>query len=398
MKNQNQEIKTNYYFVFFVLIFSILFLTYMIVPTFWGADTYGFYLKYCLGKPSLINNVPFLSNLIFESWRCSVLSYKILMTFIFIVWVLILKKTLELFKPENVWKNMCVLFAFLPLLQYFFQLEDDNFGYLLMALSSYFMIKGLIKKSRINMGFGVLLVLISGLLFWRGSILFLFNYSFVFLPATGLFLMALFFISFQNKNPFGSSIDLVSQVVNNLIKSLFPALDPHNKVILENTFGLSTIFLLLLFVFFPSIPKELIILSAIFLIMSFFSLKWMLYCVVFLMIGSIFNKVYVNRFTILIAGLTFLIYNSILFTTILPNSNDWNVIQEAKELSMDLNMTLKGDWSHGYWLLYQGVNTPYFGGFPEKYDLNHSVVLTTDLNLNCPIYKRKFNTLIYICP
>jgi hypothetical protein len=98
-------------------------------------------------------------------------------------------------------------------------------------------------------------------------------------------------------------------------------------------------------------------------------------------------------------ALVFLAYNAWLFTTFLPTNQDWEIINDAKQLSIEKGIKLNTDWTHGYWAIYQGINTPYYAGIPNHYDFNHSMVLSYFIpDLNCPIIKQNSNTIIYICP
>jgi hypothetical protein len=353
-----------------------------------------------MGKPQLIVNIPIASDLLFNSIPCSVLGFKIIMLLIFTAWLLVVLGILELFSPKNIWKNMCCLFAFLPLMGFFFQLEDDNFGYILLTLSQYFVIKGIIKKSRIDTIIGVTIVGLTGLLFWRGSILFLFNYSFITFFSLGLFLIVLTFFSFGFYNPTGSPLTLIYEEIKFIFFNLFPSFDSINSKVLENAIGVSSIMIMILFIFYPSIPNNLLIISGIFIIASLFSIKWSLYTLPFLLIGTVFDKFKIlNILTIILMALVFLAYNAWLFTTFLPTNQDWEIINDAKQLSIEKGIKLNTDWTHGYWAIYQGINTPYYAGIPNHYDFNHSMVLSYFIpDLNCPIIKQNSNTIIYICP
>lgn len=321
---------------------------------------------------------------LFELMPDSVFFFKCVMFVCFFLSVLALWLIVKEFFEERIaWLSIFVLLAASPIMLFSFgNFENEIFAYPLLFFAFYY----LIQRDLPSLKWLSLPLLAIALFFWGGSAFFL------------IALVPLFFIL---------SVPSILIIVNSLplfLGFLFPT-----NVLESRLFaGFFDLFLLVFAVpfVFGLKNKKLWLSFVILLVFVGLQGKFNLLLIPFIVlsIGFALSKFSLNKYLTILCIVLILGWQVSFFFQ-QPTSEDWLLVNEAKQLAIHNNCVVRNDWSVGLWLNYVGVDTNSRNGASEfGYDYNSFekpfVALTVE-DLDCNKIKSyqsvTRNLNLYLC-
>ncbi len=354
--------------VFCLLIISFIpFVLYLQKPLMNGFDGYGYNSYNCntLMEPHLVDNlITPASKFVFQLMPCSMFWPKIVLWFLFFLTLIVFGLIGELFDLEYGWLyglfgGLCTIFV-----SSFFELEEMTFGYPLIFLAEFFVLKYVKGKQEFyvsvdnerNKWFALACVLLAGL-FWKGSIIFLFWLGLI-LP--GLVVVVLPVVLLYGWR-------LVHMVIIPRVIESLPLV------------GLVYLFFFNYFWFWIPRVYWKFLLPLLFLMLV--SVKYTLFVLPFLLVGvaqmvnSSKRKKVVLRVLVGVSLVGFVLagVNGLSHA---PNLNEIELIEFAV-CEADGNKIFN-EWSFGYWVFYFGGSTNFFaGGINPDYNSVKGIIITS---------------------
>jgi hypothetical protein len=271
-----------------------------------------------------------------------------------------------------------VLFGITPLFYSVFVGQPNQFMGFALACCGIALIELVkdFKKPDMFLLFGLVNILLS-FFFWRASPI--------------LILAPLFFRYDKTKisHKIGALVLflLLLALFWNDLTGTFNAIINQNVISAEQAPGLGIIFIIPFLLFWKKMPKNLQIISAIFIIIGLIHAKYMFLAVPWLTVGFLnwinenkkhFNLIVLGFLLINLVSVGFLVYS------LFPTQDDVNLADTAISTAKDTNLY----WSYDYkWLMYaKGIPFQYTDG-PNFQDLNKPfyAIIRQDDNLNCPV-------------
>lgn len=360
---------------------GILFLMHLLIPYPVGNDAVYFFGVGCNWNVET-QNIYLIPKLFFQSIGCNLILFKIVGAVLAFFCFFIIGKTAQLLNKKNGW--VAIPFSFFSLAMPFglIQLEDDLLALPFLFLSNYFFLKGFLEKKERFYFLALILIVFTGLFFWRGAVVYLLSLSFFFLPSRIIIISALLFIK-----GFGSE----------MIISIFPYFE--NQVIEElPLLGLQYQYLGWLGLF---LVYEKIWLFIPFLFFAFLKAKYAIHLSFWLAIGVIpliklfqtnsnlnqkFPEILIKNLTILvlIMGLLFSIAQGYALLHQYPTPNQIQAIKETIELSKKEKLKINNDWALGYYIrFYGGQPNHEAGGKINTSYLKNSITLSEKKFIQC---------------
>jgi hypothetical protein len=335
---ENQRIEVIKVICLLLLCF-VAFAGVFIRPTLFGFDSYATLL--CVqGDCSMLGFQPLAVEL-FNLMPDSLFFFKIIMFVCFFLSVLALWLISKSFFGERIaWLSIFILLSASPIMLFSFgNFENEIFAWPLLFFAFYY----LIQKDLPSLKWLSLPLIGIALFFWGGSAFFL------------VALVPLYVIL---------SVPALIIIVNSF-KLFLNFLFPTNVLESRLFAGFFDLFLLVLFVpFVFGIKNKKLWLSFI-LLLIFVGLqgKFNLLLIPFLVlgIGFVLTKFELNKYLTILC-IVLLLGWQVAFFLQQPTSEDWSIVNSAKQLQVDTNYRLVNDWSVGYWLNYVGVDTNSRGG------------------------------------
>lgn len=355
------------------IVVSALFSPYFLLPDISGVDSY-YFLNEIFDKPvSWTFETDPAADFIIHLIPANFIVIKLILLGLLIASSLIMSLTGDLINKNKGWLAGLFCFMSFAWLQFFLRLENDVFAYPLILLSLYFIVRA--KKTK-NPYWGVASLLTLGLacLFWKASALMFLSHALIWLPGIV------------------AAIGLIAWKWETLIGFFWFG----SQYVSEDTpiFGIT--YNVLLLIGLLGLPTFLIAPTALFAVIAFFHAKYAFFLVPFLALGIINVKLKplakkydgLKIFLVLL-----LIFNVLLYSNILPNSEVMDTISVGVQKAEELNKPLMNDWGYGYWVAWQGGTASEWGsGFnipkePEEY-AGHVVITAFNLT-KCDLIEEK---------
>lgn len=373
--------RTEKEYIALILLTILIFIPLFIRPEVIGyADTY-YYLNYIFGKSdSMRVSLPIIQSF-FSIFPASFLFIKMVMLCISLFSVLLFYKTCKLITDKAIYPAILLL-LFTPFSKIFMTFETSLFGLPFIFLSLYFIVKYKMKPNKKIFDFDIIFSLYSlffAVIFWRFTI----YYLPVFLIMTGFNLFYVF-----------SNILLIP-----FIPKLLLVARP-NILILENHPFVGVKPMLLLF---PAYLRKFNIVPVLLLSwLTLFNYKfiYLLVPIALINIAVLFNKECNPMLKFLsVFGFVALLLSTLMFSvTATPNTDIDNAITQAKHVQNDLNKEVSINWSFGYYAIWHGVDTNYYGTYKKREYKGFTVTVPNDKGLeNCREIEKHKSVWIYDC-
>lgn len=160
--------------------------------------------------------------------------------------------------------------------------------------------------------------------------------------------------------------------------------------------GLINFWFLFPFIFFICYinDRRARLLGYVSIVMVFWNTKFFIFLLPFLALAipkglEKLEKYPTLRFSLYIIAFCGLFGWNIAFFMQQPTNIDVFMVSEAIKLSKDTNLPLLNDPSFGYWIMAQGIKTPYNPGTWKKFDANVPGIYLTSKDLNCGLISSK---------
>jgi hypothetical protein len=353
-----EAIKVLCLFLFCFLAFAVVFVR----PTLFGFDSYASVL--CVrGACDMLSFQPLavgLFGLLIEN----LFLFKFLMFVCFFLSVWALWKIVTVYFDERVaWLSIFGLLALSPLMLFSFgNFENEVFAYPLLFWGFYC----LIQANKLGKLLFFLLVGVS-IGFWGGG---------------AYFLLALL--------PFYLILMPISIVLLILLNELFVGFLIPTTILESRLFaGYFDLFLLILTIpfIFGIKNKKLWLSLALILIFTGLQGKFNILLIPFLILGLgfIILKFQINAYQLMLICTFLIIGWQISFWFQQPTTQDFELVNQAKDVKSQTGFKVYNDWSNGYWLNYVEIDTNFRGGGsnPDYNNLTKPFIALTQTELDC---------------
>ena len=302
-----------------------------------GFDSYAFKAFVCTGWNKTLGSNP-LATYFFELMPCNLLFFKVVMfvSLLLSLWFifLIVKK---FFEERTAWISIFLLLSLSPIMLFEFgKFENELLAYPFIVFAIY----SLLNKK----WFAGLSGFTASIVFWGWPYYFTFGLS---------------------------SANIVMEM------KLFSGLLP--------LFGL--VFVVPLIFLFKD--KKILVGALLSVVMFLWNAKFFIFLMPFLALGLgnlieiLKNREQLQNFVYMLAFFLIIGFN-IAFILAQPTNLEHNLIEEAVTYSKENNLSLKNDWSFGYWILDHGIDTGVYGGGSDTnyflYDKPFVAVTNKDLS------------------
>lgn len=368
------------------LVILILLITLIFLPLFFRPDVIGYadnyyYLNFIWGKSEAMPvSLPIIQRF-FSTIPASLLFIKGLMYLITIFSTYIFYKTCKLITKHALYPTILLL-IFTPFSKIFLTFETSLFGLPFMFSSLYFLMKYKMNKEKELLDFNIifsLIFLFLSVIFWRFTI----YYIPIFLIMSGFHSFYIF------------ATILLIPFVPKLIAVAKP-----NLLITENHPIKGFWAMLLLF---PAYFRKFNLVPVLILSwLTLFNYKfiYLLVPIAILNIAVLFKEKHTQTIKILtIFGYCALLLSTMLFSvTALPDTHISDAITQAQHLQKDLNQEVSINWSFGYYAIWHGIDTNYYGSYKKQEYKGHTVTVPNDKQLDgCKKIEEYRSVWIYDC-